>query len=302
MRAETVAEQLFFTTVRISTRNADGSTGVGTGFLYTVSTSATQEATFLVTNKHVVAGAAAATLHFLGAVDGDMSAPQLGQVHTVEVLQPAASFRGHPDPLVDIAVAPVTPWLMQLRAAGFHVFFRAVTPSLALTATNEADLDALEEVTFVGYPNGIFDASNGLPIARRGLTASPLAVDYEGKPTFLVDAAVYPGSSGSPVLMVNTGSFTGRDGGLIVGGRVIWLGVIAAVYERAVPVLTVPTGSASFVRDPLNIGIVYKARTVDFVVDALLAEHGLRRDVGAEPTPIDAPNLTDDALTVTEGP
>lgn len=301
MRAETVAEQLFFATVRITTSHVDGSTGVGTGFLYTVPTTPDQEATFLVTNKHVVLGASKVTLHFIGATDTAMSAPLLGTVHSIEVTDPSAAFRGHLDPGVDVSIAPVTSWLLQLRSAGYQVFYRSISPTLALTSVNVAELDALEEVTFLGYPNGLFDASNGLPIARRGLTASPLALDYEGKPIFLVDGAVYPGSSGSPVFLLQTGGFAARDGGFVVGGRLMWLGVIAAVYERAVPVLTVPTAGGSFVRDPLNIGIVYKARAVDELVDVILAEHGLVRHIASQQPPVEVPNLSDDALAEGDG-
>jgi hypothetical protein len=295
MRAETIAEQLFFTTVRITTAYANGASGVGTGFLYNIPTGPGQEATFLVTNKHVVADAASATLHFVGAVDQAMNSPLLGVIHTVNVVDVNA-FIGHPDPDIDVAIAPVTPWLTQLREAGFPPFFRAITPALALTTATALSLDALEDVTFMGYPNGLFDGRNGLPIARRGSTASPLAVDYEGKPIFLVDAAVYPGSSGSPVFLLQTGGYASREGNFVIGGRVVWLGIIAAVYERTVPVLTAPTSVGNFVRDPLNIGIVYRAETVDALVDSVLASHGLSRLTHAGEPPIAAPDPADDPL------
>jgi hypothetical protein len=41
------------------------------------------------------------------------------------------------------------------------------------------------------------------PIARRGWTATPVALDYSGKPMFLVDAPVFVGSSGSPVFVLD---------------------------------------------------------------------------------------------------
>ena len=40
-----------------------------------------------------------------------------------------------------------------------------------------------------------------MPILRRGTTATPIALNFEGRPEFLIDAAVYPGSSGSPVFV-----------------------------------------------------------------------------------------------------
>jgi hypothetical protein len=44
-----------------------------------------------------------------------------------------------------------------------------------------------------------------LPISprffRRGMTATPPQLDYCGRPTFLIDASVFGGSSGSPVFL-----------------------------------------------------------------------------------------------------
>ena len=52
----------------------------------------------------------------------------------------------------------------------------------------------------LGCPSGLFDEVNNLPIARRGITATPLPTySYNGKAEFLVDIACFPGSSGSPI-------------------------------------------------------------------------------------------------------
>jgi S1-C subfamily serine protease len=52
MQVESLAEQLFFTTVRIETENSSGR-GSGTGFIYSYEWDA-KTALFIVTNKHVV--------------------------------------------------------------------------------------------------------------------------------------------------------------------------------------------------------------------------------------------------------
>lgn len=59
----------------------------------------------------------------------------------------------------------------------------------------------MESVEFIGYPEGLYDSVNCLPIARRGMMATLGYIDYEGKPEFLIDATVLTGSSGSPVFM-----------------------------------------------------------------------------------------------------
>lgn len=64
-----------------------------------------------------------------------------------------------------------------------------------------------------------WDAYNNMPITRRGITATPLHVDFENAPRFLIDAAIYGGSSGTPVFVFNQGSYTKPDGGLYAGIR-----------------------------------------------------------------------------------
>lgn len=296
MQVETLLEQLFFTTVFIGTRYADGRTGSGTGFIYNVETGENQFASFVVTNKHVIEAAASAQVRFIAGKDSAFTAPLLGQVKSVDVPDPANVFTGHPDDEIDVAVVPVTPWVNALHSSGEFVFYRGLTSGIALNSENVQALDALEEVTFVGYPNGLFDQVNFLPIARRGYTATPPSVDYGGKPTFLIDASVFPGSSGSPVLIAQTGSFAPRGGGLVAGQRVMLLGVVAAVYQRTVPVMQVPTRMTAVVQDAIDIGIVYKAEAIDETVDVVLGQHGLHRHTASPPEAVSQPDVAEDPL------
>lgn len=296
MRFETIAEQLFFVTVRIETVNHDGSSRLGTGFLYTVPTSATEEATFLVTNKHVVSGAARCSVFYMAGQDPQLGAPILGQQRSVTIEDIPGAFHDHPDPAVDVSIAAVSPWINSLRELGVNVFFRSISPSLALTNENVLELDALEDVVFLGYPLGLYDTNSGLPISRRGVTASPLELDYRGAPVFLIDASVHPGSSGSPVFLFQTGGYSVRNGGINLGSRLIWLGVLAAVYQNALGVEEAPVAQPSIVRSPVNLGIVFKARAVDELCDHILASHGLRRHVPLSQPEVTTPDLGADAL------
>jgi hypothetical protein len=66
---------------------------------------------------------------------------------------------------------------------------------------DKSTLHPAQQVLFVGYPNGIRDRMHNLPVARGGLLASLPTVDFDGEPDFLIDAKVWPGSSGSPVFV-----------------------------------------------------------------------------------------------------
>ena len=86
-------------------------------------------------------------------------------------------------------------------------------------------LDDLEDVLMIGYPDGMSDSKNNLPIVRRGITATDYKIDYEGKKEFLIDASIFKGSSGSPILICNIGSFNNANGELCLGNRIKFLGV-----------------------------------------------------------------------------
>lgn len=68
-----------------------------------------------------------------------------------------------------------------------------------------AECDAISDVYVIGYPNAFRDKKNNLPIARKGVTSTPLFSDYEGRKEFLVDCGILEGSSGSPVFIKDKG-------------------------------------------------------------------------------------------------
>jgi hypothetical protein len=57
-----------------------------------------------------------------------------------------------------------------------------------------------EDLTVMGYPLGLYDEFNNLPIMRRASIASVFSVPFNGQPCFLIDARLHSGTSGSPVL------------------------------------------------------------------------------------------------------
>jgi hypothetical protein len=280
MQVKTIAEQLFFTTVRIDTVTANGGQGSGTGFFF-VHKLASVDYLFVVTNKHVVNDMREGRFSFLKQKDG---LPTLGDGFTLNIGPQDWSnmWFGHPDQNVDIAICPLVPLLNFVKQEhGTDLFFRAVETSMIPTEEQARELDAVEPVTFVGYPNGVWDSKNLLPVARRGTTASPIEVDFEGSPRFLVDASVFGGSSGSPVFILNQGSFATKDGGFVVGSRFHFVGVIAAVFFRThlnqiIPV-PIPTQVQPMAQqqEMIDLGIVFKARTVVETIEAFLKAHNV---------------------------
>jgi len=275
MQISSPAEQLIFATVRIETLMAGGGTGVGTGFLYAIEVDEKESALFLVTNKHVIDGARTGILTFTLS---DGAAPLLGQHYSVRLENFANFFVHHELPDVDVALMPFFPILTLLSQRGVRIFFRSVPDKLIPTVEDIDELDAIEDVIFVGYPNGIWDVENNLPVVRRGITATPIGVDFRRAPQFLIDASVFPGSSGSPVFLFNnTGTFAKKGKGTVVGGRIMFLGLVASVFFREdtgrIEMTDVPTAVEPIpvVRQMIDLGVVFKATTVREVALRVIA-------------------------------
>lgn len=108
-----------------------------------------------------------------------------------------------------------------------------------------------------------------MPILRRGSTATHPCIDYNGKKEFMIDAACFPGSSGSPVLIFNPSGYTTKTGKVIMGSsRVLLVGVLYAGPQHTatgeIKVMTVPTlqQPVAFSRIPNNLGVVIKSERI----------------------------------------
>lgn len=126
----------------------------------------------------------------------------------------------------------------------------------------------------IGYPNGLWDSVNNMPIVRRGSMATNISLDHNGKREFVIDAACFPGSSGSPVILFNKGGYTDKKGNLNWGnGRLYLLGILYAGPQLTVTgeikVVTVPNvqqKALSVSHIPNNLGYIIKSNVIlDFI-------------------------------------
>lgn len=63
-----------------------------------------------------------------------------------------------------------------------------------------ARVECADDVIAIGFPRGFYDQMNHFPIVKRGIIASEWGANFEGEPFFLIDAKLFPGSSGSAVM------------------------------------------------------------------------------------------------------
>lgn len=228
MNLNDLSTQLLFTTVPIWTELASGGTTSATSFVYNVPVpnKPGQSVPLLITNHHVVKGAKRGLIELI-----ERNGDQPNREKRVRVELNADQLAQHLSPELDVALVPLGPVLNQLENSGRPAFFRSVTPDIVPTSDVLSELAAMEDVVFIGYPSGLRDETNATPLIRRGITSTPVWNDFQGQPAFLIDAGVFPGSSGSPVFILNQGAYATKDG-LVVGSRLLFLGIICQSMVR----------------------------------------------------------------------
>lgn len=198
--------------------------GHGTGFLVGLLTKAdgSEGRIFFVTNKHVInpnkekrESADKIALHFnIRKSDQSIVGNKLGLQFSYSNI-----CREHPDPDVDILALEVTQMFVEnpqieARFANYNMF---ANPRIL----NEKDIKMGDEILVIGYPQsypvGLRHVSTNLPLMRAGIISSHIGENLEdnhkesdGKYRkrilrgFLIDGAIIPGSSGSPVILKPT--------------------------------------------------------------------------------------------------
>lgn len=174
----------------------------------------------IVANKHSIENRNSGILKFNSSL---FQRPNYGDILTITIPNFENLWITHPTE--DLAILPITPIVSRIAlVTGKRPFTPQFSESDILSVDKEKELSALEEVIMIGYPKGFSDTANNLPILRKGVTASPIYINYNNKRLFLLDIPIYPGSSGSPIVVYNT-NYTSKQGTMIVGGRFHLVGI-----------------------------------------------------------------------------
>ena len=257
------AEELAYCTVRIECDLPDHTVGCGTGFFYGLNRNGEEYVPVIVTNKHVIKNAIKG--RFILTLEKTNGEPDIGVHEAFELNSFEKLWTPHPDESVDLCAMPIAALLRDAEQRNIKFFFRTLEKQFIPTSADIEDMIGLENIIMVGYPNGLWDKVNNLPIFRNGILATNFKQDWNGKKEFLIDAACYPGSSGSPVLLFDIGSYSGRSGNKVGESRIKLLGVLYAgtqySIEGDIKVVNVPTQqkAVSTTNIPNNLGIIIKS-------------------------------------------
>jgi len=263
------SEQLSYSTIRIECQYTDGNSGTGTGYFFNLKE---DEATkihvpVVITNKHVVKNSKQIRLLFTKA---NSSNEPLDKEH-FDIFFDSSSFPifKHPEADVDLCAIPIQPFIEEANRRKEKLFFIPINKSILPTKEQIENFSAMEEIIMIGYPNGIWDSQNNKPIFRKGVTATHPNFDYNGKKEFLIDAACFPGSSGSPVFIFNEGGYMDKKGNINMGqSRIILLGTLYAGPQQTttgeIQVINVPTSqkAISVSNIPINLGLIIRSERI----------------------------------------
>jgi hypothetical protein len=262
--------QLLYSTSRVQAVLADGQVATGTGFYVQLSVTENIKADVLVTNKHVIRGAKTGRIYL--TVELGSGEPNNNQHINLEIPNFETYWIKHPDPNIDLCIMPIVPVLQKIRGAEQpKVFYLTIPQDRIATENVLKEFGAVEDILMVGYPNGLWDETHNFPLFRKGITSTHPAYHFNGRPEFLIDAACFPGSSGSPVFIFNQGSYLDKSGNLKAGYRVFLIGILHAgpqhTIDGEVIIVDVPTTKVqkAISTIPNNLGYVIRAdKLLDF--------------------------------------
>lgn len=217
MNAISLSEKLMYSTVKINTDK-----GSGTGFFFSIDLN-NKSYPILITNKHVIDYDENKLVNINFHLDTGNG------TSTNNIIIPLLNNKWFFHPDKDLCFCFINPYnelLKRTRSKG--IFITTIDKGYIYSKQQLENLSAIEEITMIGYPIGLSDEKNNFPIFRKGYTASHPAFSFNENGIGLADIATFPGSSGSPICLLNEISYSTKDGTVNIGSRFVLLGILFA--------------------------------------------------------------------------
>jgi len=253
-----------YTTVLI--RNEWNETG--TGFIVS---DKERRKIYLVTNKHVTnidedKRKSASKFTFYFNTKTNDTTFRIKEIE-VKFIEPKNEWREHQDRNVDVLAFDITVLLkserdIEARAIPLDNFCESST-------IEQLDIKIADEVMVFGYPElyGLKHEESNFPIVRQGIIASRITENLKDRGmtgneeerilrAFLIDGAIIPGSSGSPVILKPTMGRYIKNEYLVQDFQPVLLGIVSEY--RIGLIIQKKSDYLSFA----NLGLVFRAETI----------------------------------------
>lgn len=171
----------------------------------------------------------------------------------------------HPDNSVDVVAIKVDDLATSLMVSNAHpnMISTGKVTDRDLPSASPLTIEATSDVVICSYPHGFYDSVNKYPIVKSGIIASSWGKPFNGTRTFLVDANLFPGSSGGLVLSKPTD--IARINGKVMHSdykHYVFLGVYSGQYNYVVKNTDGSTKVESY-----GLGIVWYSDLVHEIVN-----------------------------------
>lgn len=277
-----LSASISLSTVRILCGNNGSYTSVGTGFFYLAELQTPEGVAsipLVITNKHVVVGFDEAKL-FLTACDKGSRIDETGC--TASDRHISAVITGldqrlllHPDAGVDLCAFPIQDISALAIAEDLDLRLTYLSDGIQVPRQQRSYVNVIEPIVMIGYPSGLWDKTHNKPLVRRGSTATHPFLPWNGKREFVIDAACFPGSSGSPVFLYEEVMFRTEGGAFSPGSKAHLLGILSSgptvdregrIIQREVPTTTM---SIPIISMMINLGNVVHADAISDLLPRL---------------------------------
>ena len=236
-------------------RQGDGSfRSLATGFLYGHPIGQTNEAgqpryhVFLVTNRHV--------FQFASRHGGTMYV-RLNRLNNAasnmyEMKLDDGSWTLHPDEDVDVAIVRLNAQVLK-RDDIEYFFYQSDTNCLTRDQSVDTGLSEGDGLFVLGFPLGEAGEERNHAIVRQGMIARIQHWLQDKGRTFLIDASVYPGNSGGPVLLKPELTSVGDTPS---NGRCLLIGMVSSYLTYTEVAISEQTGRRRMVFEE-NSGLAH---------------------------------------------
>ena len=276
-QGQALDEMLLNCTVLIKFKPSDTTVSRGTGFLVTEMDEDDKAHLFLVTNRHLLPKQGEKKSLTIRARTRRASKAEISWIDIPIVGKdgkylPTVAF--HPGGTYDVAAVEITRQFSVYR-------MNSVVLTLASFATRDTlkakSISIGAEIFIVGYPHGIYDPRNVYPLLRQGVISTVPSEEYAFNDRlrnrynlpnqihgFLVDANVFPGSSGSLVILKPQviDFLPSGDVHLSLSKASPYL---LGILSGSIPIEDKALGS----KQRMGLGIVYSADTIKETIEQL---------------------------------
>ena len=178
-----------------------------------------------------------------------------------------ASAKFHTEKSVDVAAVNIYEAVTNRIKGSDQYAVPYLLNSDNFAGKNNIDVEASSDVLVAGFPKGFYDRVNLFPIIKSGIIASRWGVGFQGQPYFLIDAKLFPGSSGSVVISKPVDLIV-KDGKVMLATekQFAFLGIFSG--EPTFQEAPVTVGDLTITqKSGFDLGIVWYAELVEEIID-----------------------------------